>query len=107
MANDGGVSGEAEPVAGAEAGNDPDQAEDMTDPGADDGGLAEDRADADATAESNGDGPGPAGDEDEVIEIADLEQEGEIAADYSEGLPDIADLGGALGMHCEGNRAVV
>jgi spoIIIJ-associated protein len=106
-ANSAGAAADAETVAGAEAGTDPDQAEDMTDPGADDGGLAEDRADADATAESNGDGPGPAGDEDEVIEIADLEQEGEVAADYIEGLLDIADLDGDIDMDVEGNRAVV
>jgi len=106
-ANSAGAAADAETVAGAEAGTDPDQAEDMTDPGADDGGLAEDRADADATAESNGDGPGPAGDEDEVIEIADLEQEGEIAADYIEGLLDIADLDGDIDMDVEGDRAIV
>jgi spoIIIJ-associated protein len=105
-ANSAGAAADAETVAGAEAGTDPDQAEDMTDPGADDG-LAEDRADADAAAESNGDGSGPAGDEDEVIEIADLEQEGEIAADYIEGLLDIADLDGDIDMDVEGNRAVV
>jgi spoIIIJ-associated protein len=105
-ANSAGAAADAETVAGAEAGTDPDQAEDMTNPGADDG-LAEDRADADAAAESNGDGSGPAGDEDEVIEIADLEQEGEIAADYIEGLLDIADLDGDIDMDVEGNRAVV
>jgi spoIIIJ-associated protein len=106
-ANSAGAAADAETVAGAEAGTDPDQAGDMTDPGPDDGGPAEDRADADVTAESNGDGPGPAGDEDDVVEIADLEQEGEIAADYIEGLLDIADLDGDIDMDVEGNRAVV
>ncbi len=38
---------------------------------------------------------------------ADLEQEGEIAADYVEGLLDIADLDGDIDMDVEGNRAVV
>ena len=37
----------------------------------------------------------------------DLEQEGEIAADYVEGLLDIADLDGDIDMDVEGNRAVV
>jgi spoIIIJ-associated protein len=39
--------------------------------------------------------------------VADLEQEGEIAADYVEGLLDIADLDGDIDMDVEGNRAVV
>jgi spoIIIJ-associated protein len=36
-----------------------------------------------------------------------LEQEGEIAADYIEGLLDIADLDGDIDMDVEGERAVV
>jgi spoIIIJ-associated protein len=36
-----------------------------------------------------------------------LEQEGEIAADYLEGLLDIADLDGDIDMDVEGDRAVV
>jgi spoIIIJ-associated protein len=40
-------------------------------------------------------------------EIADLEQEGEIAADYIEGLLDVADLDGDIDMDVEGDRAVV
>ena len=38
---------------------------------------------------------------------ADLEQEGDIAADYVEGLLDIADLDGDIDMDVEGDRAVV
>ncbi len=38
---------------------------------------------------------------------ADLEQEGDIAADYLEVLLDIADLDGDIDMDVEGNRAVV
>jgi spoIIIJ-associated protein len=106
-ANSAGAAADAESVAAADAGTDPDQAEDMADPGPDDDGLAEDRADANALAESNGDGPGPDDDEEDVVEIADLEQEGEIAADYIEGLLDIADLDGDIDMDVEGNRAVV
>ncbi|NYI05409.1 Jag family protein [Allostreptomyces psammosilenae] len=40
-------------------------------------------------------------------EIARLEQEGEIAADYLEGLLDIADLDGDIDMDVEGDRAAV
>ncbi|MBX6390519.1 MAG: single-stranded DNA-binding protein [Frankia sp.] len=36
-----------------------------------------------------------------------LEQEGEIAADYIEGLLDIVDMDGDLDLDVEGNRAVV
>jgi spoIIIJ-associated protein len=42
-----------------------------------------------------------------VPDIADLEQEGEIAADYIEGLLDVADLDGDIDMDVEGDRAVV
>jgi spoIIIJ-associated protein len=57
---------------------------------------AEDLADA---ADGAADEPEP--------EIADLEQEGEIAADYIEGLLDVADLDGDIDMDVEGDRAVV
>jgi spoIIIJ-associated protein len=40
-------------------------------------------------------------------DIADLEQEGDIAADYIEGLLDVADLDGDIDMDVEGDRAVV
>jgi spoIIIJ-associated protein len=39
--------------------------------------------------------------------VADLELEGEIAADYVEGLLDLADLDGDIDMDVEGDRAVV
>jgi spoIIIJ-associated protein len=39
--------------------------------------------------------------------LADLEFEGEIAADYIEGLLDVADLDGDIDMDVEGDRAVV
>jgi spoIIIJ-associated protein len=38
---------------------------------------------------------------------ADLEQESEIAADYIEGLLDVADLDGDIDMDIEGDRPVV
>ncbi len=49
-------------------------------------------------------------DDDTVDDDADLntlEEEGEIAADYIEGLLDIADLDGDIDMDVEGDRAVV
>jgi spoIIIJ-associated protein len=64
----------------------------------------------DVTAESadgmaaEGVAAGP--DEDEAIP-ADLEQESEIAADYIEGLLDVADLDGDIDMDVEGDRPVV
>ena len=46
-------------------------------------------------------------DEAEPVTLADLEQEGDIAADYIEGLLDVADLDGDIDMDVEGDRAVV
>jgi spoIIIJ-associated protein len=40
-------------------------------------------------------------------EVSDLEVEGDIAADYIEGLLDIADLDGDIDMDVEGDRAIV
>jgi spoIIIJ-associated protein len=40
-------------------------------------------------------------------EVADLELEGEVAADYIEGLLDVADLDGDIDMDVEGDRAAV
>lgn len=50
---------------------------------------------------------GERSDDDTLVDLADLEQEGEIAADYVEGLLDIADLDGDIDMDVESNRAVV
>lgn len=41
------------------------------------------------------------------VTVADLEQEGEIAADYVEALLDIADLDGDIDMDVESDRAIV
>jgi len=47
-------------------------------------------------------------DSDDVdADLGSLEEEGEIAADYVEGLLDIADLDGDIDMDVEGDRAVV
>ena len=43
----------------------------------------------------------------EKLSVADLEKEGDIAADYLEALLDIAELGGDIDMDVEGDRAMV
>ena len=50
---------------------------------------------------------GPEGLEGASAELSDLELEGDIAADYVEGLLDIADLDGDIDMDVEGERAIV
>jgi spoIIIJ-associated protein len=55
---------------------------------------AEDGQDADADADAS-------------TQLSDLELEGDIAADYVEGLLDIADLDGDIDMDVEGDRAIV
>jgi spoIIIJ-associated protein len=47
------------------------------------------------------------GEDDGEEDLSSLEEEGEIAADYIEGLLDIADLDGDIDMDVEGDRAVV
>jgi spoIIIJ-associated protein len=74
---------------------------------------AEDDADdADDAAEVAGAENGDSGQETGEVapgltDEADLEFEGEIAADYIEGLLDVADLDGDIDMDVEGDRAVV
>ena len=75
------------------------------------------RAEPDARAEDEAPGAGedeaPGADEDGEApeepsrDAADLEQESEIAADYVEGLLDVADLDGDIDMDVEGDRALV
>jgi spoIIIJ-associated protein len=60
----------------------------------------ENRSDLDGAVDSDNTGAGEP-------EVADLELEGEIAADYIEGLLDVADLDGDIDMDVEGDRAVV
>ena len=69
-------------------------AEDLGD--ADDLEDGDDLEDADAGLSEDADGG-----------LSDLELEGDIAADYVEGLLDIADLDGDIDMDVEGDRAVV
>ncbi len=82
-------------------------AEDETADGAEDGATldwdgddeADESEDALEEAEEDGSRARPS--------VADLEQEGEIAADYVEGLLDAADLDGDIDMDVDGERPVV
>ena len=77
------------------------RAEDGADGFADAEDLAGDETeDRDPDRESGEVAPG-------LTDVADLELEGEIAADYIEGLLDVADLDGDIDMDVEGDRAVV
>ena len=83
-----------EPVAAAEAEVDADEPE----------------VDPDEDSDGEDDGPGPEDDGTAapgLTDVADLELEGEIAADYIEGLLDVADLDGDIDMDVEGDRALV
>jgi len=70
----------------------------------DDAGLTEFRDEGELDTEESGpeDESGPV-----RPSVADLELEGEVAADYIEGLLDVADLDGDIDMDVEGDRAVV
>ena len=83
--------------------------EDATDEDEDEDDADEDELADDADGDdSESDESDTASDEDEPsVSFAELEQEGEIAADYVEGLLDIADLDGDIDMDVEGSRALV
>jgi spoIIIJ-associated protein len=72
---------------------------------AEDSAAEDDEAVADETEDDGGaDDDAPA---EPAANPADLEQESEIAADYVEGLLDVADLDGDIDMDVEGDRALV
>ena len=80
----------------------------------DDAGADEFAAAGDEAGDDAEDGAGEPGFDAEpgaaapgLTDVADLELEGEIAADYIEGLLDVADLDGDIDMDVEGDRAVV
>jgi spoIIIJ-associated protein len=77
--------------------------EDLVEEAADDD-LVDVVDDAEDDAEEEDDEDDEDGEEDD---LSSLEDEGEIAADYIEGLLDIADLDGDIDMDVEGDRAVV
>jgi spoIIIJ-associated protein len=101
-ATSGDVAGQALAGADAEAGAlDDQQAQPAGFAAADEDGLAP----ADTAAdEADDDADGTA---EPQVNPADLEQESEIAADYVEGLLDVADLDGDIDMDVEGDRALV
>lgn len=72
----------------------------------DDDVVDEDAEDAEDAEEDDDDEDDEDGDGEED-DLSSLEEEGEIAADYIEGLLDIADLDGDIDMDVEGDRAVV
>ncbi len=79
---------------------------------ADDASVDESEAPAGQSSSASGGEPdeaqaGDAADDAEEVSLADLEQEGEVGADYVEGLLDVADLDGDIDMDVEGDRAVV
>ena len=76
-------------IEGLDEDTDEDGDPDEDDPDEDDGDEDEDDADDDSPR------------------LSDLELEGDIAADYIEGLLDIADLDGDIDMDVEGDRAIV
>jgi spoIIIJ-associated protein len=81
----------------------PDASADDPDASADDAAAAAESEAADsADADQSPDDGAPEG-----PSLPDLEQESEIAADYIEGLLDVADLDGDIDMDVEGDRPVV
>ena len=71
--------------------------------------LVETDEDLDDVVDDEEDGDEEDGDEEDGDEedLSSLEEEGDIAADYIEGLLDIADLDGDIDMDVEGDRAIV
>jgi len=81
----------------------------LADAGADEvaGAGGEAGIDAGDDADERGFGSEPGAAAPGLTDVADLELEGEIAADYIEGLLDVADLDGDIDMDVEGDRALV
>ena len=112
------VSEETEPADGADLvssdrestdreGADLDDAE-LDDADLDDADLGDAEQGApDGELDAAGAEDGAASDEEAGPTLRDLEAQGDIAADYIEGLLDIADLDGDIDMDVEGERAIV
>jgi spoIIIJ-associated protein len=83
----------------------PDSFDEAGDQELDEDDLDDDEADDDEADEAAE--PDQAESGERAVAAADLELEGEIAADYIEGLLDVADLDGDIDMDVEGERAVV
>jgi spoIIIJ-associated protein len=103
VAQDGGAQDSGAQDSGAAQPGEPDGRAGPADVAAGDGAAP--------AADGEGESPGAAEDEEAPEQpsrnAADLEQESEIAADYVEGLLDVADLDGDIDMDVEGDRALV
>ena len=98
---------QAEP---AEPLDDPDERDEPV--AADEADVDTDEADVDTDEASYGEDDDPGREDDGtaapgLTDVADLELEGEVAADYIERLLDVADLDGDIDMDVEGDRALV
>jgi spoIIIJ-associated protein len=69
--------------------------------------IADGETGTDGEDEDEDSAPSDADEAPAEVDLADLEQESEIAADYVEGLLDVADLDGDIDMDVEGDRALV
>ena len=94
----------ADEVAGESGGQDGVAQPGEPDARAEPAGASAPDPDEDEALGADEDGEAP---EQPARNVADLEQESEIAADYVEGLLDVADLDGDIDMDVEGDRALV
>ena len=69
--------------------------------------AVDDVADDDVADDDEDSAPAGADEAPAEVDLVELEQESEIAADYVEGLLDVADLDGDIDMDVEGDRALV
>ena len=69
--------------------------------------LVDEADEDDEDEDEDGEDDAEEGGEGEEDSLSSLEEEGDVAADYIEGLLDIADLDGDIDMDVEGDRAVV
>jgi spoIIIJ-associated protein len=107
-----GESAVTEPqVSAADQAEQAEPAQPLDEPDGLDEPVAADEADIGADETSDGEDGGPELDPGSaapgLTDVADLELEGEVAADYIEGLLDVADLDGDIDMDVEGDRALV
>jgi spoIIIJ-associated protein len=86
---------------------DDDLADEADDEDEDEDDELADEADDDEDADDEDEDDAEEGEEGHEDDLSSLEEEGDVAADYIEGLLDIADLDGDIDMDVEGDRAVV
>jgi spoIIIJ-associated protein len=81
--------------------------EDLVEVDDSDDDLADETEEVEGADEDSADEADEDDEDGEDDDLSSLEEEGDIAADYIEGLLDIADLDGDIDMDVEGDRAVV